>query len=234
MEFPDLTQIELYQWLAIGGGVLALLAVVLYFLPVSKIKIPGVVVGVIGGLLAGVGVGVLAMAAFGYELNDPREKSMKAEQSSGPPQGGMGGGQKGKGGKGGPKGGMGGMPPPPQGFPFAPPTPDRQLAGVILRLDVLTEKTPAIQLSDEQKEKLAEELKELDSDKAAKLDTKEAKKRLEAIMKVLTKDQKEALQRLGASWPGQTSGAAGKETPPPFSEESNKKALKNLVERLGS
>ena len=82
---PVWQQIDLYRYLAYGGGGLVLLALILYFIPGGRLKIPGVIGGVLGGLAAGAGAGVLAMASMGYhwEEHGP-EKGSDAVPATGP------------------------------------------------------------------------------------------------------------------------------------------------------
>src|SRR5207249_5872872 len=57
----DWTNLELYHWLAIGGGGLALLAIIIYFVAPSGFKLPAGVISAVAALVAGVGVGVIGM-----------------------------------------------------------------------------------------------------------------------------------------------------------------------------
>jgi hypothetical protein len=134
-------------------------------------------------------------------------------------KGGMGKGGMGKGGMG--KGGMGG----------GGAQPKAQLAGLVDKLDLLTARPLAIQLTDEQRAKIAEQLKGLDE--AKDLTDEEAKKRLDALMETL-KPYRETLEAAGYRWPG-AGGGGGQQPPPPpnpFMEEKNNKHLKELQERL--
>src|SRR5262245_6496488 len=169
-----LADMELYQWLAIGGAALALLALVLYFLPVKAVKIPAVLVGIVGGLLAGVSAGVFLMAAFGYSTTKPGEDAGKTAGPGGGAPPGMAGGKGGMpfppggpGGKGGmpfPPGGKGGMPFPPGGKGGAPADPSQQLAGLLTRMNRLIEKPLRVELTEDQRKEVYEQIKDIDKD----------------------------------------------------------------------
>src|SRR5438034_3613535 len=109
----DWTNLELYHWLAIGGGGLAVLAIIIYFVAPSGFKLPAGVISTVAALVAGVGVGVIGMAAFGYrthkseigEVGATAQDGAEAMNSKkGPPPGkgpqGMPGGMPPMGGKG--------------------------------------------------------------------------------------------------------------------------------------
>src|SRR5205807_5943558 len=131
--------------------------------------------------------------------------------------GDMGGMAKGKGGGGG--GGRGG------------PRPKKQLATLVDKLDVLTSKPLAIELSPEKKTKVGELLKGLDQ--KADLTDEEAKEKLDSLLDQV-KDQKSTLEAAGYRWPGEGGGGGRGGTPPanPFKEEANSQHLKALQERL--
>src|SRR5262245_4212558 len=80
MPLAALTDLPLYLYLAIGGGIAAVLAVVLYLLPTSKVKVPAVALGVLAGLAAGLGLGVLLMVGFGYSWESSRPAPPPAAQ----------------------------------------------------------------------------------------------------------------------------------------------------------
>jgi hypothetical protein len=136
----------------------------------------------------------------------------------------MGGGGPGgaaKGGMGAGKGGRG-------------PNPKNQLAALVAKLDLVTGKPPAVQLNDDQKKKVQEQLKGLDA--ADELNEEDAKKRLDTLLDLL-KDHRETLELVGYRWPAQ-GGPGGFQPPPevpnPFKDEKNAKPLKALQERLGA
>src|SRR5947209_11002307 len=66
MAFVDLTNMSLYYYLAAGGAVVALLAMVAHFGAGAKVRVPAVVVGTLGGLGAGLALGVILMGLLGY------------------------------------------------------------------------------------------------------------------------------------------------------------------------
>jgi hypothetical protein len=109
------------------------------------------------------------------------------------------------------------------------PSPKAQLASLVTKLDQLTQKPLTVTLNDEEKAKLAEQLRglaELDT-----LDDEEAKKRLEATLE-LVKDDREALEAAGYRWPGAPGGFRPTGAPNPFKEEENAAHLKGLQARL--
>ena len=109
--------------------------------------------------------------------------------------------------------------------------PKAQLAGLVDKLDLLTAKPLAIQLTDEQRAMIAEQLKGLDQ--AKELTDEEAKKKLDALTETL-KPYRETLEAAGYRWPG-AGGGGGRQPPPPpnpFMEEKNNKHLKDLQDRL--
>jgi zinc transporter ZupT len=59
---------ELYHWLALAGGVLALLALVLAVALRNRpaVRVPASVAAALAGFAAGVGVGVILLSYFGY------------------------------------------------------------------------------------------------------------------------------------------------------------------------
>jgi hypothetical protein len=149
-----------------------------------------------------------------------RSGGMMGGQGGGMGKGGMGKGGMGKGGMG--KGGMGGF----------GPTPKTQLAQLVTKLDVLTAKPLSIELTDDQRAKVREQIKGLASDE--ELSDDEAAKRMNAILDVL-KDQKATLEAAGYRWPGEGGGFGGFGTPQPpnpFKEGKDAEHLKDLDARL--
>jgi hypothetical protein len=230
MDLPAwLTDMSLYHYLAIGGGVLVVLALVLYFTPVSRLKIPGIFFGIVGGLGMGAALGVLAMAFYGYQLKQPESTGGASPQSGmgpggGPPnmmammgRGGMpnGGGSPGR---------MGG----------GRPNSKTQLASLVAKLDVLTNEPLAVKLNPEQKKKMREQLQMLDEQE--NLSEDEAKAKLDALLDIL-KDQRQTLEAAGYRWPGQGGGRGRGGQPAsalanPFKDEQNSKHLKALQSQL--
>src|SRR5215510_5615360 len=112
----DWTDLQVYHYIAIGGGGLAVLAILLYFVLPRGLKIPAGIISTVAALIGGVGIGVVGMAACGYETKKPEPSAgggprpdmaamMKGMGGKGPP-GGMP--MPGPGGFGGKKGGFGG------------------------------------------------------------------------------------------------------------------------------
>src|SRR5215510_220054 len=160
----DWTDLQVYHYIAIGGGGLAVLAILLYFVLPRGLKIPAGIISTVAALIGGVGIGVVGMAACGYETKKtevsggavPEEMIAKMKGGIGPKgmagmqmPGGFGGG-KGKGGFGGGKG-------------FGPNS-KNQLALLVTKLQQLTEKPLTISLTEKQREVLREQLKDLEKD----------------------------------------------------------------------
>jgi hypothetical protein len=241
-QWTDISKWQLYNYLIAGGIGVTVLALLLYLIPGLRLKMPAIIVSSLACLVAGLGLGMLVMVSMGYQL-ERRAAPAGEEGGAGAmdgakmaammAKGGMGKGDMGKGdmgkggmGKGGMgKGGMGG------GMGGGGAQPKAQLAGLVDKLDLLTARPLAIQLTDEQRAKIAEQLKGLDE--AKDLTDEEAKKRLDALMETL-KPYRETLEAAGYRWPG-AGGGGGQQPPPPpnpFMEEKNNKHLKELQERL--
>jgi hypothetical protein len=207
----DWQNTELFRYLLIGCGALAVLAIILYFLPVRRIKIPAVILGVLLGAAAGFGGGVLAVTYYGYEK--PGTSPAAEGGGGGAAPGGMGGGRGGMGGmmgggggmRGGGGGGMrgggggggmrgGGGRGGPMAGGGAGPSSKTQLVALVTKLDLLTSKPLEVKLTDEQKTKIDEKLKGLKEKNDLSED--EAKSILDAILEVV-KDDKETLAAAG-------------------------------------
>jgi hypothetical protein len=142
--------------------------------------------------------------------------------SGGGPGGPMGGGPPGMG------GGMGGG----KGKKGGGPNPKNQLVALVVKLDQLSQKPLAVQLTSDQKKKVQEQLAGLDS--KDDLDESDAKKRLESLLDVV-KDQKETLEAAGYRWPGQGGFQMPPPPPPnPFKNDKNAKSLKSLQSVLAA
>jgi len=201
-------------------------------------QIPAIIsTGLICLALGGAGA-VVVMTYMGYERrNDERVEDIMAEAMAkkgssdpksmysgggGPPGGktGPGGGKMAGGAKGG--GGRTG------GFG---PSPKSQLAQLVSKLDVLTSKPLSIQLSDDQRTKVREQLKGLASEE--ELADEEALKRLNALIVVL-QEHKATLVEAGFFWPGEGGFAFGAGAAAnPFKDGRDAEHLKSLDQRLG-
>ncbi len=200
-------------------------------------KVPAIIAAAVISFALGVGVTVGAMLVAFPEIYKPKPEGDGAtpDGRSGQPLimpmgGGPGGPGGGPGGPGGGPGGPGGRP----GGPGGGPNSKIQLAVLINKLEVLTQKPLIIQLDDEKQKKLAEQLQGLEAKE--ELSEDEAKDRLEAIL-VIVKDNRETLEAAGYRWPGErpAGGAAGgrpADVPNPFKEGDNNKHLKSLQELL--
>jgi hypothetical protein len=235
-QWTDISKWQLYNYLIAGGIGVTVLALLLYLIPGLRLKMPAIIVSSLACLVAGLGLGMLVMVSMGYQLERPAASAAQESGPGGGPGGGMGAkmaGMKGKGGgKGGMGGGMGGMGGMMGGMGGGGggAQPKAQLAGLVDKLDLLTARPLAIQLTDEQRAKVAEQLKGLEG--AKDLTDEEAKKRLDALTETL-KPYRETLEAAGYRWPG-AGGGGGRQPPPPnpFLEEKNNKHLKELQERL--
>lgn len=130
---------------------------------------------------------------------------------------------------------------PPPGMPVAPgqgggmggrgPTAKSQLASLVAKLDQLSQKPLAVNLNEDQRSKLVEQLKGLED--KADLPEEEAKKRLDAILEIV-KSEKETLESAGYRWPGQRGGGGrpAADVANPFKDEQNNKHLKSLQDSL--
>jgi hypothetical protein len=219
MSFPDSTEMSLYVYLAVGGAVVILTALGMYYTPVSQMKAPAILLGIVGGLGVGVALGIIAMMGFGYRWyvqvydNGSREPppGMPAQQMAargggrGPTDGG-GGGQ---------RGGNG-------------PSAKTQLASLITKLDILTHERPAVKLEAEQKRKISDQIQKLEDKED--LTEEEAKEKLDAVVGILNDDQRKTLSEAGAPLQGQRGANRGGGSPPanPFREGQAGEHLKSL------
>jgi hypothetical protein len=202
---------------------------------IDSMKVPAAVAT--GGicLALGVGAGVLLMGLFGYQARPKTEST--AESSAGPPPGGGGGMMGGPpGGGGGMMGGRPGGGPPGGGGGMMGrgPSAATQLAGLVTKLDQVTEKPLTVNLSSEQKARVREQLKDL-ADKE-ELSDDEAKERLDKLLEIL-KDDKDTLVAAGYRWPGDRGGpgggfGGGSQPKNPFKEGDASARLKALQERV--
>jgi hypothetical protein len=226
----DFNDIQMWQWFALGGGVVLVLGVIVYFLPAGKLKIPAVITTAFGGLGAGLALGIVFMAGFGYKPMTPNEPGDGAEAKQSPdnpmakgkaPGGGGPGAPKVKGG--GPGGGGGGA-----------PTSRQLLLNLVNALDTVVEKPVVVSLTADERAAILKELEGLDTGDDIK--DEDAKAKLEAIQKLLEKDRK-ALETVGYRWAtdGKVNfpkGGPPKDVPNPFKEGTGAERLKSLKERL--
>jgi hypothetical protein len=229
----DLNNLQTWQYFAIAGGAVLVLGFILYFLPIGKAKMPGVVTSGFGGTALGLGLGVVLMASLGYQTN-PGAPPAPGADGAGPPAAPKGQG------RGGPPAKGGGQKVPMEGFGGGgggggQPNSKVLLSGLVIALDRVADRPVTITLTPEQRQAIAEQLKGLDA--AAELSEEDAKARLDAIHKVVEKD-KDALEAVGYrgfSPPGKGGGGGGlgKEQPPnPFKQGTAAERLKSLNDRL--
>jgi len=226
----DLNNVQMWQYFALGGGALLVIALILYFVPVGKLRLPSVVTAGFAGTALGLALGVLLMASFGYK---PKEEMVTASGEPGAQpkmmMPGMPGGGMPKGPGGMPKGGFGGQ----------QPNPKVQLASLVTALDRVADRPVTINLTPEQRQAIAEQLKGLDA--AEELSEADAQAKLDAIHKIVEKD-KDALEAVGYRGlaPAGKGGGGGKggfgapkEQPPnPFKQGTAAGHLNSLLDRL--
>ncbi len=161
----------------------------------SGAKVPTIIASSVICLALGVGAGIATMLIFGNYLGaKPAEaQAQGVAPTTGSPGGSM---PPGMGGMGGGRG----------------PSPKNQLASLVSKLDQLSVKPIKLELSDEQKKKIDEQIQGLD--KAAELKDEDAKKKLDALL-VVVKDQRATLEEAGYRWPGQGGGFRRPASPPP-------------------
>jgi len=178
------------------------------------------------------------MTALGYhwQRSDSEENSgtPAAMEMGRAPGGMMGGGGGMMGGRGGPPGGMmgGGGPPGGMGGGGRGPNSKAQLATLVTKLELLSRKPLSVNLNDQQRKKIGDQLQGLDEKE--ELTDEDAKARLDAMLELL-KDERETLEAAGYRWPGQGGGAPRLGAAPanPFKDDREKQTLKSLQQRLG-
>jgi hypothetical protein len=217
---------ELYDYLAIGGGALVVLSLALYLVPMTGLKLLARLISLVGGLSLGLGLGVIGMGAWGYQLETPPyayPNGMPANMGGPPGQGGLGVV----------------MVQFPGAAPLRPPGTSNskpQLVALVAKLDALTDKPLTIELSEGQRKEIREQLRGLaDVDN---LSEEDATARVAALREALTEDQRDALQAAGFRWSAQGGGGGGLPpglAPPqanPFRTEQNSKHLNALTSRV--
>lgn len=224
----DWNNIQTWHCFAIIGGGVLVLGVILHFLPIGKFKIPSVITASFGALGLGLSLGITFMAGLGYKPFAPETPAGDTQPGPEVKVGGAGPPGRGKvgGGPGGPqapkgKGGGGGA-----------VSPRLQLASLVTALDSLSEGPITINLSEEDRKAIADQLKDLD--RMTEIREEEAKAKLEAIQAIVLKDQK-SLEKVGYRWvfDGKTANRTyPKDSPNPFKEEAEADRLKSLLERL--
>jgi hypothetical protein len=184
----------------------------------------------------GVGAGMAGMVYYGYHYTKDPANTVASDDGAG--GGGDGGAGKGKGGGapgkggGGPGAGKGGGQPkgggPGGGAPRGP-SPKVLIAGLVTKLDQLTQKPLTIKLTDEQKKKVREQLQGL-SEKDD-LSDDEAKIRLDALKEIL-KDNADTLEAAGYRFSTPGGGPPPPPPPNPFKEGQASEHLKSLDAQL--
>jgi hypothetical protein len=190
-------------------------------------KVPGIIATGIICFVVGVGLGGLGGASLadalkwqtrknddsGSTSNTPGQMAMG--QPGRPPGMGMGG-----------MGAMGGM----GGMGGRGPNSKNQLATLVTKLDQLTQKPLSVNLTQEQRAKLREQLQGLEKEEALSED--DAKKRLDVILEIL-KGDRATLEAAGYRWPGAGGGRPPANVSNPFMTEENGKHLKSLQDQVG-
>jgi hypothetical protein len=198
-------------------------------------------------LALGAGITVTAMFLLGFEQprTEPTPEEIQAEAkakmgSGADPMGVISGGKmQGKGMKGGPppgaegKGGLGAPGANTRagagkkgGFGL---TPKAQLAMLVAKLDVLTARPLKVELSEDQRAKVRDQLKGLVGEDDLSED--DAKDRLDKLLEIL-QPQKATLEEAGFRWPGAGFPMQGNNADNPFKEGADADHLKNLEKRL--
>src|SRR5262245_17499514 len=162
-----------YHYLIMGGGVIAVLLLMLYLIPGTRhspgMRAPAIIAGALSGLLVGTGIGIMLMVMLGYQLGRPNRLGGPVGMGKGAEQGmmiampGMGMG----------RGGMGGM----------GPSVQTHLANLVAKLDALTGKPLQLSLSEKERAAVREQLAGLaDNDN---LEDNEARRRLNVVLEIL-------------------------------------------------
>lgn len=113
---------------------------------------------------------------------------------------------------------------------YKPPSNKELLITLVAKLDLVTGKAPLVNLTDEQKAKLREKLKDLDS--KTEIKEQDAEKMLIDILDIVEGDRK-SLETAGFRWPGTGGPSPSAQMPPnPFKEKANAEHLKALQEHL--
>jgi hypothetical protein len=195
-------------------------------------RVPAIIAASVICFALGIGAGILSVPvldACGIQLVEaksaPQGSSPGGPMAGGPPGGGAPGGMMM------PPGGPMGGPPGGPGGRGQGPSAKTQLATLVAKLDQLTQKPLAVNLTEGQRAKVREQLKGLGD--ADDLSDEDAKTRLDALLDVV-KDQKDTLQAAGYRWPGEQGGGRPAADAPknPFKEEANGKHLKSLEEQM--
>jgi hypothetical protein len=227
-------EMQLYQWLAVGGGALALLALVMALVLRKRgpVHVPAAAAAAVAAFAAGVGAGVILLSWFGYHWEKRESAPAEPGAISGDPMvvqvrggGPFGGGQGGGRGRG--RGGAGGA-----------PSPKAQLASLVDKLNVLTGMKLAVELDAAKKKQVLEQLRGLAEQEELK--DEEAKAKLDALLEVL-KGDRDKFEAVGYRWPGEAAPGGGRgrgrggppQAPPnPFKGGNNGEHLKALQLRL--
>jgi hypothetical protein len=196
MTLPDWDQLTWYHYLGIGGGVVVILALLMYFTRASRIKVPAILMGILGGLGVGIAVGAgVTMLANSYAVKMEQERANEGANTSvspraNPRMGGKGGGRPGMGG-----GARG-------------PSSKAQLGTLLAKLDLLTSHPLSVTLDPEQKKKVNDIVQRMDKEEVQGED--QAKAKLEELRNILTEEQRKTLEAAGFRWPGQGQGGGGR------------------------
>jgi hypothetical protein len=222
MTIPNWTDMQFYHYLIAAGAVVVVAALVLYFTPISRLKVPAILMGIAGGLGVGTALGVIAMGALGYHW----EARPAAAAAAGQSPGGMGAGMR-RGSLGGPRAGA-----PGGGGGRGGPNPKNQLVSLITKLDLVTSNGGLkVTMDPEQRRKVREQIQKLEDVKD--LSNEDAKAKYDAVLEVLNEEQKKTLTEAGANL-GQRGGTRGGGDPPPnpFKEGQANQHLKSLREHM--
>jgi hypothetical protein len=231
----------LVQIILIASAAVGVLALLLYFVPVSKLKVPAVILGAVAGLGAGAVIGMAATVYYGDAIM-AEQKSKRIVVGDGDGSTDASGGRNARGG--GPAGaqpkmpivraevGGGGGGPQGKGGRGGGPNAQTQLAQLITKLDLLTSKSLPIELTVEQKKVIQEQLDGLEDEQAVNNDA--AKAKLDAILEVV-KEKRSTLEDAGFRWPNSGGGMTppARVTPNPFAQGPNKNRVQSLRATIG-
>jgi hypothetical protein len=235
-------QWEWFHWLLLGGGAVAVVALLLYF-AAPRLSVPAGIASTLAAFAFGVGAGAVGLTALGYSQPHPATR----DADDGGPGGGPGGGGPGGGGPGGGPGG--GMKGPGKGMPGGGgpggmmakgkgtgkgkgPSPKTQLATLVTKLEQLTDKNLTLTFSKDERQTLLKNLADLP--KLEQLEDDMAQDRLKALLAVVEK-QRETLEAAGYRWPEPGGGFQFPPPPPPnpFAQGEDQERLLTLQATLG-
>jgi hypothetical protein len=223
----------LVQIILIASAAIGVLALLLYFVPVSKLKIPAIFLGAVAGLGIGAVIGMAATVYYGDAIAEAQRMHPIDDSGGASARNSRGGGAGAQQKTAGAQPGGGGDAAQRKGGRGGPP-PQIQLAQLIAKLNLLATKALVIELTPEQKKLISEQINGLEDLKLLSRDDASAK--IEAILGVV-KENRTTLEDAGFNWPdgqgGRRGGQPGRLTNNPFSEGENSANVKSLRTAIG-